>query len=71
MNENLELKELCLFLDQESQSSSRDRDQGDGSSNTTPISEEKPHDTATPSSVDSDDLSQQQGFLNGELLCNC
>ena len=67
LKENLELKELCLYLDHERVSvrdSSSDRDQGDGSSNTTNNDEKEDLPRIDP--VD-DGLHRQRGYLNGKL----
>ncbi len=66
LKENLELKELCLYLDQESRrgDSSSDRDAGDGSSNTTPTDEKGPEDTVAAPLVDQ--LNRHRGGINGE-----
>lgn len=66
MKENFELKRLCIELDQELRGQGTeetgDRDQGDGSSNTTPTGEEgKPADVSANLS---EELSRQRG-VNG------
>ncbi|XP_064602210.1 coiled-coil domain-containing protein 85C-like isoform X2 [Liolophura sinensis] len=45
ISDNMELKELCLYLDQERMRFTPDRDEGDGSSNTTTASEVRMEDS--------------------------
>lgn len=48
MKENLDLKELCLYLDQERGFQGESRDQGDGSSSSSPSTEKLPNDGLDP-----------------------
>ena len=66
LRENLELKELCLYLDTERGSvrDSSDRDPGDGSSNTTNNDDKEEQHSRDESLEES--INRQRGFINGE-----
>ena len=70
MKDNLSLKELCLYLDQERgfQGDSTDRDQGDGSSSSSPSTEKLPNDGLDPRFNHEDALQRQRGHISGEFI---
>jgi hypothetical protein len=66
LKENLELKELCLYLDGESRRDDGEaRDAGDGSSNTTPTDEKSPEELHE---LANEDPVRQRTTINEEAL---
>ena len=74
LRENLELKELCLYLDKERENGGGGgemdgpRDQGDGSSNSTSDGQVDGFPNGRQQQME-DALNRQKGGLNGNYLC--
>ena len=64
--ENGELRELCLFLDQERMTRGENRDQGDGSSNTSPNEGEENLPRENDMNEMNEAINRQRGYVNGE-----